>query len=84
MGLKCSPYHLNKFLEKAFSHETYAVAKNQLSKAEKQLISPKFSEMLILYFDDFFVFADTYEQLLAYFKIILIASRMAKIKFSIE
>ena len=36
------------------------------------------------YFDDCFVYADTYEQLLIAFKLVLVAARKAKIKFSIE
>ena len=84
MGLKSSPYHLNKFIEKAFSQEIYKTIKNQLTIEEQEILPPTFQDFLRSYFDDMFIFADNYDQLFACFKMVLIAARNAKIKFSIE
>jgi len=84
MGLKSSPYHLNKFLEKAFSAEAYEICIKELTEEEKALIPPNFAEFIKNYFDDFFVYADNYDILFACLKLVLIAARRAKIKFSIE
>jgi hypothetical protein len=84
MGLKSSPYHLKMFMNIVFSAEQYEKLKKQLSKAERDLLPPSFDDLVISYFDDCFVFADTYEQLYVCFKICLMAAREAKIKFSIE
>jgi len=84
MGLKSSPYHLNKFLAIAYSPEAYEIAFQELSDEEKALVPKKFEEFIKNYFDDFFIYADNYEILYACLKLVLIASRRAKIKFSIE
>ena len=84
MGLKSSPYHLNKFLAIAFSANTYAELINLLPIDERNLLPPSFEEFIMNYFDDFFIFADNYESLFVCLKIVLMAARKAKIKFSSE
>jgi dUTPase len=84
MGLKSSPYHLNKFLEKAFSDEVLQKIIATLTPEEQKLLPKSFLEFIISYFDDFFVYANNYDELLVCFKVVLEAARMASIKFSIE
>ena len=71
-------------MEKAFSKEAFQECSVVLSSAEKALIPDSFDKMMKSYFDDCFVYADTYEQLFIAFKLVLVAARKAKIKFSIE
>ena len=84
MGLKSSPYHLNKFIEKAFSQEVHNELLKQLPADQQKLVPPSFEHYLRSYFDDKFIFADTYESLYVCFKMVLMAARKAKIKYSIE
>jgi dUTPase len=84
MGLKSSPYHLNKFLESAFSPSVYQQVIKQLDQEEIKKLPPSFSKFIVHYFDDFNVYSDTYDALLVCLKAVLIAARIAKIKFSIE
>jgi dUTPase len=84
MGLKSSPYHLNKFLETAFSESVFQTLKNSLSAEEQSYVPSSFDECIISYFDDFFVYASDYKSLEICFKLVLMAARQAKIKFSIE
>ena len=84
MGLKSSPYHLKMFMNIVFSPEQYNKLKARLSEEERLLIPSSFEQFIISYFDDCFVFADTYEQLYVCFKLCLMAAREAKIKFSME
>ena len=56
MGLKSSPYHLNKFIEKAFNQTTYDELVNRLTAAERKMLPDSFQDIFISYFDDFFVF----------------------------
>ena len=58
MGLKSSPYHLNKFLEKSFSDTTLQEIKRDLTPEEQALLPNSFNEIIISYFDDFYAFAD--------------------------
>ena len=55
-----------------------------MSSSERELLPGSFEQIILSYFDDCFVFADTYEQLYACFKICMMAARDAKIKFLIE
>jgi hypothetical protein len=84
MGLKSSPYHLNKFIEKAFSQEVHDELLKQLPADQQKLVPPSFEHYLRSYFDDKFIFADNYEFLYVCFKMVLMAARKAKIKYSIE
>ncbi|RPH76228.1 MAG: hypothetical protein EHM77_09445, partial [Planctomycetaceae bacterium] len=84
MGLKSSPYHLNVFIEKAFSQDVYNDLFPQLTPEEQKVIPKSFTEFLRSYFDDKFVFADNYVTLYACLKMVLLAARAAKIKYSIE
>ena len=84
MGLKSSPYHLKMFMNLVFSIAQFEKLKTRLSEEERQLLPASFADMVISYFDDCFVYADTYEQLLICFKLCLMAAREAKIKFSME
>jgi dUTPase len=84
MGLKSSPYHLNKFIEKAFNKETFNSLKEKLSKEEQKLAPDSFQDIFISYFDDFFVYAETYTECILALKLILQAARLANIKFSAE
>ena len=84
MGLKSSPYHLKMFMNIVFSAEQFEKLKLRLSQAERDLLPSGFDEIVISYFDDCFVFADTYDQLMVAFKLCLMAAREAKIKFSVE
>jgi hypothetical protein len=84
MGLKSSPYHLNKFIEKAFSQEIHDELLKQLPIEQQKLVPPSFDHYLRSYFDDKFIFADNYESLYVCFKMVLMAARKAKIKYSIE
>ena len=84
MGLKSSPYHLKKFIDKVFSVSAFQQFSSQLSEREKSLLPESFAEIILSYFDDCFVFADDYERLLVALKLVLIVARAAKIKFSIE
>ena len=60
MGLKSSPYHLNKFMERAFNQETFDKIKGQLPENEQKQLPNSFLDILISYFDDMFVYAETY------------------------
>jgi hypothetical protein len=84
MGLKSSPYHLKMFMNIVFSQDQFDKLRMQLSQAERDLLPSGFADIVISYFDDCFVFADTYEQLFVCFKLCLMAAREAKIKFSVE
>ena len=84
MGLKSSPYHLKMFMNIVFGPVQFEKLKKLLSQAERDLLPSSFADIVISYFDDCFVFADNYEQLLVCFKICLMAAREAKIKFSVE
>ncbi|MEG1725637.1 MAG: reverse transcriptase domain-containing protein, partial [Anaerovoracaceae bacterium] len=84
MGLKSSPYHLKKFIEKVFDQENYDEFSVQLSSEERALIPRTFREIIDNYFDDVHIFADNEEQLLAVTKLCLLVARKAKIKFSVE
>jgi len=84
MGLKSSPYHLLMFMRKAYSLEVFQRLKASLSQQEQNLLPDSFDKILKYYFDDCFIFADTYEQLHVATKIFLMASTEAKIKFSAE
>jgi hypothetical protein len=84
MGLKSSPYHLKIFMNIVFSQTQFDKLKLQLSQSEREMLPSSFADMIISYFDDCFVYADTYEQLYVCFKLCLMAAREAKIKFSIE
>jgi hypothetical protein len=84
MGLKSSPWHLKAFIESVFSPSAYSEFKKQLSENEQKILPPSFDKMIQTYFDDTFVYADTYEQLFAVLKLVLLVSRSARIKFSIE
>jgi hypothetical protein len=84
MGLKSSPYHLKMFMNIVFSQTQFDKLKLQLSQSEREMLPSSFADMIISYFDDCFVYADTYEQLYVCFKLCLMAAREAKIKFSIE
>jgi hypothetical protein len=84
MGLKSSPYHLYKFLEKVYSPETLEKIKKDLPENEQNLLPQSFDDFLGYYFDDFFCFAPDYDTLLVCFKAVLLAARIAGIKFSIE
>jgi len=84
MGLKSSPYHLNKFLEKVFSKERFEKLKAKFSEQERKLLPEDFTKLILYYFDDQYVFAETLEKLYVNLKIVLLAAREAKIKYSIE
>ncbi len=58
----------------------------QLTEEERRHIPKSFDEMVITYFDDGWIHADAddYESLLVRWKLILMACREAKIKFSAE
>ena len=84
MGLKSSPYHLNKFIERAFDAETFRKLKEQLPPEEREMAPNSFRDIFISYFDDFFVYADDYPQCILALKLVLQASRLAGIKFSAE
>jgi dUTPase len=84
MGLKSSPWHLKAFIESVFSPSAYSEFKKELSENEQKLLPPSFDKIIQTYFDDTFVYADTYEQLFAVLKLVLLVSRSARIKFSIE
>ncbi len=82
--LKSSPYHLNKFIERAFDAETFRKLKEQLPPEEREMAPNSFRDIFISYFDDFFVYADDYPQCILALKLVLQASRLAGIKFSAE
>jgi len=84
MGLKSSPYHLKRFVDIVFSQEAYNTFSKELTDDEQDLLPGSFADIIISYFDDCFIFADTYEQLFAVFKLVLLAAQRAKIKFNIE
>ena len=84
MGLKSSPYHLNKFIETAFNAETFNEIKGKLPESEKLHAPASFKEVFISYFDDFFVYADTHQKCIIALKMVLEAARRAGIKFSAE
>ena len=84
MGLKSSPYHLKRFIDKVFSSEAFAKFSSTLSEEEKLLLPESFAEIIISYFDDCFIFADNYDKLLVALKLVLMVAREAKVKFSIE
>ena len=84
MGLKSSPYHLKKFMEVAFSKTQLDKIIKLLTPEERKHIPNTFDQMIITYFDDGWIYADTYEELLTRWKAVLLACRAAKIKFSAE
>ena len=59
MGLKSSPYHLKKFLDLVFSEKAYAKQIQKMSSSERELLPGSFEQIILSYFDDCFVFADT-------------------------
>jgi len=71
MGLKSSPYHLKRFVE-VFSQEAYNTFSKELTNDKQDLLPGSFADIIISYFDDCFIFADTYEQLFAVFKLFLL------------
>ena len=84
MGLKSSPYHLKKFIEKVFNDDAYEKFSKDLSISERKLLPESFRKIIKTYFDDTFIFADNYDILFVVLKLVLIVSRSAKIKFSIK
>ena len=60
MGLKSSPYHLVKFMAIAFSQQVFDKIKATLTPEEQKLLPASFQQMMSAYFDDIFVFRDTY------------------------
>jgi dUTPase len=84
MGLKSSPFHLHKFLKLAFSPEVYKEVIQILTEEERNKVPPSFEDFVISYFDDFDIFHEDLHTLLICFKLVMEASRKAKIKFSIE
>jgi len=84
MGLKSSPYHLKRFVDIVFSQDAYNTFSKELTDDEQDLLPGSFADIIISYFDDCFIFADTHEQLFAVFKLVLLAAQRAKIKFNIE
>ncbi|MEI7489024.1 MAG: reverse transcriptase domain-containing protein, partial [Chryseobacterium sp.] len=84
MGLKSSPYHLACFMKKAFSQAVFDEIKSSLPTEEQDLLPTSFAQMLIAYFDDIFLYRDTYEELYVAMKVLLKASAFAKIKYSSE
>jgi hypothetical protein len=84
MGLKSSPYHLKKFMEVAFSKSQLKKILEILTPEERKYIPDNFEQIIITYFDDGWIYADDYEELLAKWKAVLLACRAAKIKFSAE
>ena len=71
-------------MEVAFSKTQLKKILEILSPEERQYIPDNFEQILITYFDDGWIYADGYEELLAKWKAVLLASRAAKIKFSAE
>jgi Reverse transcriptase (RNA-dependent DNA polymerase) len=84
MGLKSSPYHLQKFIKEVFSKQAYEKYAPMLSEKEQALLPASFENILVSYFDDVNIAGDNTEQLLACTKLCMLASRGAKIKYSIE
>ena len=84
MGLKSSPYHLKKFIEKVFNDDAYEKFSKDLSISERKLLPESFRKIIKTYFDDTFIFADNYDILFVVLKLVLIVSQSAKIKFSIK
>ena len=84
MGLKSSPSHLKKFIESVHNQKSYDKFKTKLTTEEQNILPGSFDFIIKTYFDDTFVFADSYEILLVVLKLVLLVARWAKIKFSIE
>jgi hypothetical protein len=78
---KISPYHLATFLTIAFSHDVFDKIKVTLEKHEQELLPDSFTEMLCAYFNDIYLFRNSYEELYVALKVLLIAATEAKIKF---
>ncbi len=58
MGLKSSPYHLNKFIKRAFNDKTYRLLAKQIPPEERDFLPNSFQEIFISYFNNFFVYTD--------------------------
>ncbi len=73
-------------MEVAFSKSQLEKLSQQLTEAERKHIPDSFDEMIITYFDDGWIHAEAgdYDALLTRWKLILMACREAKIKFSAE
>jgi hypothetical protein len=71
MGLKSSPYHLKKVMEKAYSEEALKKYRKMLTKEEEKLLPSSTDDITVSYFDDSFVLASTYEEALAAAKLCL-------------
>ncbi|MFN9898835.1 MAG: reverse transcriptase domain-containing protein, partial [bacterium] len=84
MGLKSSPYHLVKFMAIAFSQQVFDKIIATLTPEEQKLLPASFEQMMSAYFDDIFVFRDTYQELYVALKVLLMAAAEANIKFSSE
>ena len=70
MGLKSSPYHLVKFMAIAFSQQVFDKIKATLTPEEQKLLPASFEQMMSAYFDDIFVFRDTFQELYVALKIL--------------
>ncbi len=68
----------------AFSQQVFDRIKATLTPEEQTLLPASFEQMISAYFDDIFVFRDTYQELHVALKVLLIAATEAKIKFSSE
>ena len=84
MGLKSSPYHLKKFLERAYNQEAYNKYFRHLSEDERAICAKSFEEIFVNFFDDLWITGNTYEETIVNWKLCLMVAREAKIKFSAE
>jgi dUTPase len=79
--LKITNYHINIFMSIAFSQDVFDKIKATLEKHEQELLPDSFTKMLCTYFNNIYLYSNTYEELYVALKVLLIAATEAKIKF---
>jgi Reverse transcriptase (RNA-dependent DNA polymerase) len=84
MGLKSSPYHLKKFMEKAYCNEAIQRYKEMMPEEERKLLPNTMEDILCNYFDDNYIIGEDPKTLLACARLCLLIARDARIKYSIE
>jgi RNase H-like domain found in reverse transcriptase/Reverse transcriptase (RNA-dependent DNA polymerase) len=83
-GLKSSPYHLKKFMEKAYSNDAIEIYKNMMPEDERKSLPNTMEDILCNYFDDNYIIREDPKTLLACTRLCLLIARDARIKYLIE
>jgi hypothetical protein len=84
MRLKSSPYHLKKFMEKAYCNEAIQIYKEMMPEEERKLVPNTMEDILCNYFNDNYIIGEDPKTLLACARLCLLIARDARIKYLIE